>query len=220
MAVTYRADEPLKGDINVAVISARIPSSYVLKGMFFHNVKQRIPPSEYNRIESSLEQAPRDGRYVPFKDYPQKDYIVLVAAAAASEHPGVGLRESIRLMARSDSAALATFTIGRVVLSGLRDAHHGLMSLPAVYDQLMAGSWQVVAVEIDERCVQLEWQEYYGSWEYVLGTLESICMYFGATTEIVKDRRPGHVLRFRVQILSEPVGRLTGPASIPPRSRP
>src|SRR5262245_58237229 len=64
----------LTGGLAVEAIAAQIPKTYVVKGMFFSGHVATLGEA-FPTITSTLIAPPRLGRYVPFSDYPQSDYL-------------------------------------------------------------------------------------------------------------------------------------------------
>jgi hypothetical protein len=71
-------DRPLKpstsltGTFGLEALVAGYPSHYLVKGMFCSRIVD-VLGSDYEALQLKLIAAPRGGRYLPFKDYPQAD---------------------------------------------------------------------------------------------------------------------------------------------------
>lgn len=170
-------DQALDGTFDVDALVQTIPSNYSVKGMFFGRF-MTILGSDYASFEPKLRAAPRAGRYLPFKDYPQADYSRLVAAAAAKHYPRLPLREAVRCIARDDLATFAGSMLGKVLLSLSGDARTTLQRTPDAYARVAPGA-VVRTLDLDPRTSRVVFEGYRGMVEYTLGQLEGVVLSFG-----------------------------------------
>jgi uncharacterized protein (TIGR02265 family) len=196
-AELIRLTEPLAGDYDPEERASEIPTSFVLKGMFFARLVERAGAS-WDEFQRSLEKPPKRGRYVAFYDYPQADYERLAAHVARKMHPKVGLREATRRLARDDFDVFAASTLGRVMLAVIRDARSALLRVPFVYSKVAPGEWQVRASDLDERTVRIDFVPNYGTWEYQVGQLEGIVLAMGGRPTLRVTHLADQGLRFDV----------------------
>jgi uncharacterized protein (TIGR02265 family) len=192
-----RPAQPLTGDFDAEQRAREIPPSFVLKGMFFARLVERAGPG-WHTVQPRLDHAPRGGRYVAFKNYPQSDYERLTAFVAKKLHRQVGLREAIRRLGRDDFDVFASSTLGRVLLAVVGDARTALLKVPYVYSKVAPGDWCVRAEELEPATVRVEFLPNYGSWEYQVGQLEGIVIAFGRTPTLRVSLLPEHHLRIDV----------------------
>lgn len=192
-----RFDQPLVGDYDFEANAKEVPESYVVKGMFFLRLAERVG-KDWDRIASTLDRPPRRGRYVAFSDYPQADYERLSVFVARKLHPQSGLREAVRRLARDDFDIFAASTFGRVVLTVVGDARSALHKVPYVYSKVAPGHVSVRAEDLDAHTVRIEFDPNYGSWEYQLGQLEGIVVAFGGRPSVRIHELPDRLLRFDV----------------------
>jgi hypothetical protein len=94
---------PLSGEFDVEETVRAVPGDHRVKGMFFSRLSQHLGDG-WRGIQSTLDQPPKYGRYVPFTDYPQRDYVRLCSAAAKKRFPALPLCESF------DASLVATST--------------------------------------------------------------------------------------------------------------
>jgi uncharacterized protein (TIGR02265 family) len=188
----------LVGDIDLETQVREMPRSYLVKGMFFARLVDQLG-ADWSLVEGQLLQAPRGGRYVSFKDYPQADYMRLSVALARKLHPRQSVREAVRRVARKDFDVFAASTFGKVVLAVVGDARGALLKTPFVYGKMTSGDQVVEGFELDPRTVRLEFRPHYGSWEYVLGQLEGVAAHYGRPPVITVSELPEQTLRFDIE---------------------
>jgi uncharacterized protein (TIGR02265 family) len=196
--IEIRMSEPLDGNYDSEQRAREIPPSFLLKGMFFTRLVERLGPG-WDAIAPRLSKPPRGGRYVAFADYPQADYERLSAEVAQKLHPAQGLREAVRRLARDDFDVFAASTLGRVMLAVVGDAASALLKIPFVYSKVAPGDWQVRAEAIDGATVRLDFVPSYGTWEYQVGQLEGIVVAFGGSPSVTVELLPENHLRFDVR---------------------
>jgi uncharacterized protein (TIGR02265 family) len=180
---TYTIDQALTGDLDVEGLARSIPQTYVVKGMFFSRIRGRLRDGGWEALLPTLSAPPRLGYYVPFSDYPQSDYTRVSAAAAVDAYPRVPVREAVRRLARDDFSVFASSTFGKVVLSAVGDVHRALLTVPTVYTKMASGDWEVRGEELAPDTVRLEFVPHYGSWEYQVGQMEGLVLYYGESPE-------------------------------------
>lgn len=189
---TVTPGDRLEGDLDIEETIESVPEAYRLRGMFFKGLVDRLE-NEWPELQKRLLEPPRDGRYLNFRDYPQRDYTRLHFAAAMKTYPTVGNRESMRRLSRSDFDVFAKSVLGRVIVAMIHDAKSALLKVPMVYEKVAPGDWTITAEELDARTVRLEFSGLDGAWEYQLGQLEGISTAFGAHPRIRAEvRGPGH----------------------------
>jgi uncharacterized protein (TIGR02265 family) len=191
--VSVRVNTRLLGDVDVEGQVRGMDDSFVLKGMFFSSVAKALPPGAWEALAPTLEVPPRGGRYLPFRDYPQGDYVRICAAVAQHKFPGVGGREALRRLARQDFDVFSTSTFGKVVLTLVRDARGALLKVPLVYEKVAPGT-RVTASEVDDHVVRVAFDNYPSDWAYTVGQLEGVVLHYGFDPEIlVRQVSPRHV---------------------------
>jgi uncharacterized protein (TIGR02265 family) len=188
----------LTGSIDVEATARGIPTTYRVKGMFFARLVEQLGDG-FSQVEPQLATPPRFGRYVPFSDYPQSDYVRLTTATAQKLYPNVPLREGVRRLGRDDFNVLATSTIGKITLAAVGDARSVLLKAPFIYEKLAPGGWTVTGEPIDDVTVRIEFAPVYGTWEYTLGQLEGVILNFGGTPRTTVSELPMRKVQFDVQ---------------------
>jgi len=188
----------LTGTVDSEVIAAQIPSAYQVKGMFFSRLVGQLG-ADFAAVEPLLQAPPRFGRYVPFSDYPQADYVRVSGATAQKLYPGTPLREALRRLGRDDFGVFASSTFGKVIMAAVGDARSALRKTPYIYEKMAPGGWTVVGEEVDASTVRIAFAPVYGSWEYMLGQLEGVVLNFGGSPVTTVSELPGRKVQFDVQ---------------------
>jgi uncharacterized protein (TIGR02265 family) len=196
--VSFTPAEPLSGSFDPEVIAKSVPPDYAVKGMFFARLAAQLGAG-FAAVAERLESPPRFGRYVPFSDYPQADYVRVSAAAAQKLYPGIPLREGMRRLGRDDFGVFAASTFGKVILAAVGDARSALLKTPFIYQKMAPGPWTVTGEELDDSTIRLEFAPVHGTWEYQLGQLEGIVQNFGASPVTVVSELPGRKIQFDVR---------------------
>jgi uncharacterized protein (TIGR02265 family) len=199
-AIPVTPTEPLTGNLDVEATIESVPPSYRLRGMFFKSLLDRLG-TEWSALEAQLLEPPRGGRYLAFRDYPQRDYTRLHFAAAAKEYPGLGNREAVRRLSRLDFDVFAQSVLGRVIVAMVRDAKSALHKLPTVYEKVAPGDWHIAVEDLNDHTVRLVFSGFDGCWEYQLGQLEGIATAFGARPRISTTVLGVGHFRFDVELL-------------------
>lgn len=195
--VTLAPTQPLSGTLDVEALARGIPRTYVVKGMFFARLLSDVG-SDFEKLVPRFDGPPRLGRYVPFSDYPQSDYLRLSAAAAQKVYPSLPLREAMRKMGRRDYSVFAESTMGKVMLTVVGDPKSALLKVPFIYAKMAPGDWTITGEALDATTVRIEFAPVYGTWEYMLGQMEGVVLNYGATPSITVSELPNRKLRFDV----------------------
>jgi hypothetical protein len=132
-------NEPLRGDVDLKGLLDACPWSQTIKGVFLESMVSRLG-SRWDQVAQTLEAPPRAGRYLPFLDYPLRDYLRLMDAAAQRGFPGVSGREAHRLLSRSVFQTFLGTTAGRVTAPLLGTPLSALGHYVRVYTAMTKGS--------------------------------------------------------------------------------
>lgn len=163
----------------------RIPASFSMKGMFFSRLVDAVG-RDWPALSRSLLAPPRAGRYLPFFDYPQRDYAVLLTEATPRLFPRVPEPEAVRRYSRSDIRAFGASTLGSVTLSLIGDPASALLRMPDIYRTMMKGG--TVTAERHGSGVLLRYRDFYGALDnYGIGNVEGLVMHYGARPKIDVD---------------------------------
>lgn len=87
---------------------ARCPEAAVVKGLFFQDILDAC-------AKARVKQPGARNRYVQFIDYPAREYMELLVAAAGLLHPREPIRNGLRRLGRSSYPALADTLIGKAI---------------------------------------------------------------------------------------------------------
>jgi len=190
MEVETEPDRPLHGAIDVDALFGDEADRFFLKGMFFRSVAKTLGP-KLDALLGELEQRPGPAGWLPFRDYPQRDYTVLSLAAARLCYPRMSDREAIRRLARSDMQVFGDSMMGRVTLSLVGDTRRALTELPTIYQKIASGPWGFEAHAEGDRALRYTFRNHPGEWSYQVGQCEGIAAHYGdrLCTRVVPDGR-------------------------------
>jgi uncharacterized protein (TIGR02265 family) len=172
-------DDALGGDVDLDALLDETPTYFTVKGMFIGGVAAELSQKVWKDLQAKLEAPPKLGRYVPFSDYPVRDFQRVMGALARSRYADVGTREGFR---RAGRKTFPTFiggsTIGKVMVSVVGSAQGALLKYPDSY-HLAAKGGIATAQATGPTSVSVRWDEYSGSSEFALGLLEGVVLHYG-----------------------------------------
>jgi uncharacterized protein (TIGR02265 family) len=197
--VTISSSQALLGDVDAEYIARAIPKTNIVKGMFFTRHVSQLG-ADFANVIPSLEAPPRFGKYVPFSDYLQSDYMRVITAVARKSYARLGLREGLRRLGRDDFNVFGESTFGRVILAVVGDAKAAILKTPGIYMKMAPGDWTATGEEIDEHTVRIEFFPTYGSWEYQLGQLEGVVLKYGVEPTTTISELPGPRIRYDMRL--------------------
>jgi uncharacterized protein (TIGR02265 family) len=197
--VTVSSSQPLSGELDAEAIAGAIPKSFVVKGMFFLRHVSQLG-ADFEKVIPLLETPPRFGKYVPFSDYQQSDYMRVITAVARKHYARLGLREGMRRLGRDDFNVFGESTFGRVILAVVGDAKAALLKTPGIYMKMAPGDWTATGEEVDENTIRIEFCPTYGSWEYQLGQLEGVALKYGVEPTTTVTEIPGPGVRYDLRL--------------------
>lgn len=172
-------DIPLEGEVDVADAVSRGHAGQQTKGMFFSRLAERLR-DRWDEVERTLEKPPRFGRYVPFIDYPSRDHVRLVHAAARKSYPGLASREAHRRLGRLGLEDFRTSRVGSVFLAMVGGARQALLQFPVGWRLSVRNTAEVSAQETREGVTLHFVKGAILEPEYLLGTIEAVVRLFGA----------------------------------------
>lgn len=178
MEVETDPSRPLHGDIDEDSLFPDGGKDFLLKGMFFRRVA-KVLGRRLDDLIPELERPPGRAGWLPFSDYPQRDYTRLSVAAARMRHPRHSDREALRRLARDDVHVFADSMIGRVMMSVIGDTRRALAELPTVYDKVAPGPWGFAASADGDRGLRITIANHPGEWCYQIGQCEGIAAHYG-----------------------------------------
>jgi uncharacterized protein (TIGR02265 family) len=192
MLLTATPDQPLQGDVDIEQYIHAVPDGHSIKGLFLAS-PALILQDRWNEIETKLIAPPRLGRYLPFSDYPLRDYLRVIDLAARRRHPRVPAREAHRLLSRNVFDTFSGSTLGLITNSMVSGPASALSKYQEIYNAMTRGSSAHVTA-LEAQLVQVDFRGYYSTVEAVFGVVEGIVMAFGAKpTLTVKVAPRGHV---------------------------
>jgi len=168
-------DLDLHSSLDVETRIAETPAAATVKGMFFE------------QLARSARKAGHAGpaRYVPFRNYPLRDYMRLVAECARARYPRLPLREAFRRVGWDAFPTLMNSVAGKVMFAFARgDAHSVLRLAPDAYKHTMSHCSVSLRVSSPGQVV-LEYRDLYNFVEcYQVGIIEGGCRAFGSSARI------------------------------------
>jgi uncharacterized protein (TIGR02265 family) len=96
------------GPLDAEAQIAHAPEDGVIKGLFYQDILNTCAA-----MQASI--APTRPRYLPFIDYPLREYMALLVQASAALHPREPLRNGLRRLGRLAYPTLAGTLIGRAI---------------------------------------------------------------------------------------------------------
>jgi len=171
---------------------ATIPPDTTVKGMFFRRHVE-LMGSDYEVLSATLDAPVKDGKYVAFRDYPQRDYARTIAATSRKRFPSLPGREALRQLAREDFRVFAESMVGKVVMTMAGDMRGTLIRVPDAYKATVPAA-KVHAVDLDPNTVRISFEPLMGFLEYTLGQLEGVVVAFDGSpvTTIHAMKNGGH----------------------------
>lgn len=127
----------------------------------------------------------REQRYVSFRDYPLRDFMLLVAEYARARYPGLPMRDALRRVGSEAYAALMSSVAGRVLfaLAG-GDMQSALRLAPEAYRHSLSHCAVTVRVDM-RRQVVLEFRDVWNFPDcYQVGVVEGACRALGVDARI------------------------------------
>jgi hypothetical protein len=199
MRFTISPGDPLPAKPDLDARLAETPANATIKGTFLQRLVDLV--GDVSRVP--LDAPPRLGRYLPFGDYPTKDFRRLLLAAARKKYPSLHISEAVRRMQRDNLAIFASSTLGSVTMSMLGSIEAALGKMPTAYGLVMSKPVLVRATPIDEGgrpAVRIFYESYLGWLDSgEIGSVEGVVQYFGATPRIEAELANHHTGTFVVR---------------------
>jgi len=173
-AIDSRASFPLVEDIELHDVLARLRDDYTRKGFFFQKHLKTLGAA-FEAIKTTLEHPPRLGVYVPFNDYPTRDYMRIFHCAARTRFPNVAAAQSYRLLAREELSSWLELTVGRVSFGMFSDPMMLFLAWSEVSKRVMSHPFGV-ATKVSDRQVRIVYEDPIGSIPYAIGVFEGIVL--------------------------------------------
>ncbi len=155
--------------IDVAGRVRATPAAATTKGMFFENLAKLA-----RKLGVECE-----ARYVPFRDYPMREHMQLMARYSAARYPSLTLREGLRRVGWEAFPTLMSSVAGRVLFTfASKDFGRALRLAPDAYKHSVSPG--TVATRLNgARQALLEYRNIWNFAEcYQLGAVEGACRAF------------------------------------------
>lgn len=165
----------LRSPLEVTARILETPAECTARGMFFEQVSRAAR-------ELGL---PSDTRYVPFRNYPLRQYMELVVQYGRARYPEVPLRQALRRVGWEAFPALMGSVAGRVIFAFAGRGVQGALRLaPEAYKHSMSHA-QVTTRICGASQAVLELRNVWNFPEcYQIGVIEGACRSFGAEVRV------------------------------------
>lgn len=173
-----------------AQIAALDPAATV-KGMFFGELVEAIKSQAAPKLE---ELSLTERRYLPFSDYSQRDYLVLLEQTVDVVYPNLPSAEGVRRIGWSAFPRFVESVIGRVVVGIFVDDLDRLLASMAKAMRYCISPGFVEAEQIGERHWRYQMRDMPGATRVLLaGATEGVLKYHGLVpTVLVRDIGSGN----------------------------
>jgi uncharacterized protein (TIGR02265 family) len=175
-AVASEFHEPdLQAPLDVEARIAETPLTATVKGMF-------VEPLARSARQAGVA---CEARYLPFREYPLRDFMRLLASCAQTHHPTVPTREAFRQLGRDAFPALMGSVAGRVIFTFAHGNARGALRLaPEGYKHSLSHCSVRTRLSTPEQVV-LELRDVWNFPEcYHVGVIEGGCMAFGPQPKV------------------------------------
>jgi uncharacterized protein (TIGR02265 family) len=171
--------QPLAGDFDEPARLASIPETLMTKGMFLASLSARLSEAEARAVHARLLAPPSHGKYQSFLEYPFRDAMQWLHAAARKEHARVPMLEGLRRLGRDMVRVFLESKAGRVVKAMILGPHESLVRMPQMW-KLTDPMNEVVSEAVDDQAVRFEVHGFPGWIDCgLLGTLEQVVLNTG-----------------------------------------
>lgn len=195
---TLNPSTPIEFDFDPDARIGNCPRSYTTKGMFFSKFVALLG-SDWSQLEPHLDVPVKAGRYLPFRDYPVRDYMRLMAATARKRYPQLKFAEGCRQVSRRNMEEFAGSTLGSIMLSLIGSVDSALAKLPSAYRQVM-NSGHVSVTPIAEGGARIEYRDYRGWLDCSeIGVIEGIVMHYKKSPTITATLQSDHAGVYEVR---------------------
>lgn len=162
--------------IDIEARIAETPGTATAKGMFFE------PLARSGRQWAIACEA----RYVPFRDYPLRDYMRLTVAYGRKRYPDVPIREAVRRVGWEAFPAFMSSVAGRVIYTFAGgDVRAALRLAPEAYRHSIKPGSVISRLNAQSQAV-LEYRDVWNLADsYQVGVIEGGCRAFGAEARIL-----------------------------------
>ncbi|HEY2518204.1 MAG TPA: DUF2378 family protein [Polyangiaceae bacterium] len=189
---------PLDGPFDLAAAVARTPVGGTTKGAFFLRHRAQIGGA-WGEVAPTLERPPLAGRYFLFSDYPSRDHVRVIDAAARLRLPALSPREAHRQLGGTSFEEIAGSAIGRAAMRAApRDPAALLGYFPEVYTRCVKGISPLRVERLEGGGARLLFDDFLAVPEYMLGLLEAVVVAAGAFPR-VEGVVEGDSTRFEVR---------------------
>lgn len=186
----------LTGDAPLAEGLARIGDDYTRKGFFFRKLVRALG-DRFAEVKHELEAPPALGTYLPFVDYPSRDYFRLIDATARVRFPSLSMAEAHRRFGREELGAFLELVVARVSFTAFDDPMAVFTAYSEISRRVMSRP-HGVARKVGERHAQVEYRDPVGSVPYGIGVFEGVVLAFKLHPRVSVTQEPS-LLRYDVR---------------------
>lgn len=170
------ASVPLTGDVPLSEVLARVGDDYTRKGFFFRKHVRALGEG-FPDLRPKLDAPPALGTYVPFADYPSRDYFRVLDAAARLRFPQLPMAEAHRRFGREELGAFLEFVVARVAWASFDDPMAVFVGYTEISRRVMSRP-HGHAKKMGERWARVEYTDPVGSVPYGVGVFEGVVLAF------------------------------------------
>jgi uncharacterized protein (TIGR02265 family) len=168
-------------DVDVEAHLALLPPDGVIRGFLIAGTIAQAGKSADVHALAGLP----DRRYLPFLNYPVRDYVRLLVASAALAHPRAARSDALRLLAWSSFDIIAGTTAGRAMFSMLGEDPTRVLLLAKRAYALSVNFGTVEAQEIAPRHVRVSFRDYPIFLESTqVGVMEGVVRHFNGKPQV------------------------------------
>ena len=186
-AVTHLASNggaPLEGPFDLDQALCRTPAGGTTKGAFFLRHRAQIGAA-WGTVAPTLERPPMAGHYFLFSDYPSRDHVRIIDAAARVRLPELAPREAHRRLGATSFEEIAGSAIGKTALRAAGRSPVALLGyFPEVYTRCVKGISPLRVEPLAGGGTRLVFDDFLAVPEYMLGLLEAVVVAAGAVPRI------------------------------------
>lgn len=166
---------PLADEVDLQDVLRNVGDDYHRKGLLFLR-HVRALGDEFRAVRETLE-APPSRFYVPFTDYPTRDYFRIFDVVARRNHKAVSSGEAWRRQARAEIGSIVEIPLGRLTWH-LFDSPMQVFEKYAQLSRMVATRPIAESMAMGDRRIRVTYREPIGSMHYGLGICEGIVLGF------------------------------------------
>ncbi len=173
-------------DVDFETYIGSLCEGSTIKGMMFIDLIESAPASQHHAL---LRLNIARWRYLRFADYPQHEYLRLMAATAKLLYPQLPDGEAARRLARHHFARMANFLTHKALVRAFIGGPERLLPLGARFARYFAHPTFIECVRVDRRVWRYELRSMPGAVEPLwLGAAEGMLNHYGLDAAVTLHR--------------------------------